>query len=184
MANPLQPNRTPEFLALRSTQEFWDANPCGSHAKFHKQKKQRYAMEPWLPAVLQHIATSYRSLLEVGCGQGIDSTLFCAGMAPGSRYIGIDYSPNSVEVARHNAQLLKDKLAVVPEYQVGNAEAIDFPDDMFAAVYSMGVLRHTANEAKAIEEIRRVLEPGGKAYICLYRKFAPKVAAAKLLRLI
>jgi SAM-dependent methyltransferase len=169
---------------LRTTREFWDANPCGIHGEYEEQKRQRYAMEPWLPACLHRIVQRHNEILEVGCGQGIDSTLLCAAMPPTGRYVGIDYSEKSVEIARHNAATLSASLAVKPTYRVGNAEAVDFRDDEFAAVYSMGVLHHTANERRAIAEIRRVLKPGGVCHVFLYRKPAPKVGVAKFLRAI
>lgn len=167
---------------LTSTREFWDANPCGVHQDYLAQRDQRYAMEPWLPQVLASIAKTHSSILEVGCGQGIDSTELCSAMSPGGRYQGIDYSPASVAVASRNAQSLAEKLAVRPDYQVGNAEALEFPDGSFGAVYSMGVLHHTADEDRAIKEIHRVLETGGAAYIFLYRRGALKVAVAQWLR--
>jgi hypothetical protein len=46
----------------------------------------------------------------------------------------------------------------------------------------MGVLHRTADTPKSIEEVRRVLQAGGTAYIFLYRKPAPKVLVAKILR--
>jgi SAM-dependent methyltransferase len=167
--------------SLRSTRAFWDANPCGVHAAYEIQRAQRYAMEPWVPHLLERIVKRHRSLLEVGCGQGVDSIELCTARGL-THYVGIDYSPQSVQKAIENANSLRDQLNIIPEYQVGNAEALDFPDAVFDAVYSMGVLHHTADEAAAIREVHRVLKPGGVAYVCLYRKFAPKVAVAKGMR--
>lgn len=169
---------------LASTREFWDANPCGVHDGFETQRMQRYAMEPWLPKLLKHMAARHGSFLEVGCGQGVDSIEICSNMAPGGRYSGIDYSPNSVAMAAANVASQSGNLAVKPTHALGNAEALDFRDASFEAVYSMGVIHHTAHPDKAIAEVHRVLQPGGKAYICLYRKPSLKVAAAKLLRAI
>lgn len=171
-----------EQAPLESTRAFWDANPCGVHGDYTLQREQRYAMEPWLPGLLERIAARHVSLFEVGCGQGVDSIQLCTIMRPGGRYAGIDYSPLSIERAKANARLLDSSLRVKPEYKVGNAEALEFSDSSFEAVYSMGVLHHTADEAAAVREILRVLKPGGKAYVCLYRRPAPKVAVAKLLR--
>ena len=168
--------------SLATTRAFWDANPCGVHADYVKQKNQRYAMEPWIPAILHRLGSAHASVLEVGCGQGIDSTLICSALRPGGRYVGIDYSSHSVEVACRNAAGIADQLAVTPEYRVGNAEALEFDDGSFDAVYSLGVIHHTANEKQAIDEVHRVLAAGGTAYIFLYRKYAPKVTVAMLLR--
>jgi len=170
--------------SLATTRSFWDANPCGIHAPYEEQRRRRYAVEPWIPALLQRIASRHSSILEVGCGQGVDSIELCTSLRQGSSYVGIDYSPRSLAVAIANAKLLDPRLAVRPKYQVGNAEALEFDAATFDAVYSLGVLHHTVDERAATREIHRVLAPGGKAYICLYRKPAPKVAVAKLLRAI
>jgi SAM-dependent methyltransferase len=134
--------------------------------------------------LLRRIASRHASILEVGCGQGVDSIELCTILPQGARYAGIDCSACSLAVALANAKLMDLRLAVRPEYYIGNAEALDFDAATFDAVYSMGVLHHTPDERAAIREIHRVLTPGGKAYICLYRKPAPKVAVAKLLRAI
>src|SRR4051812_18909880 len=99
---------------LQTTREFWDANPCGVHSHYEQQKHQRYVMEPWLPGAVIKIAQREKSILEVGCGQGIDSTLLCANMAPDGEYVGIDYSPNSVAAAQANATALTERLVVKP----------------------------------------------------------------------
>ncbi|MBI3506685.1 MAG: class I SAM-dependent methyltransferase [Proteobacteria bacterium] len=167
---------------LLTTREFWDANPCGVHDFYEAQVRQRYAMEPWLPAILERIAKAHGSILEIGCGQGIDSTLLCRNMAADGRYCGIDFSPKSVAIAQRNAATLGSALIVRPDYRVGNAEALEFPDASFDAVYSMGVIHHTADDLKAYSEVRRVLRPGGKAYLLLYRRPSLKVGVAQALR--
>jgi SAM-dependent methyltransferase len=167
---------------MNATRAFWDANPCGAHGSYQQQREQRYAMEPWVPGKLSQIARRHASILEIGCGQGVDATLLCEAMAPGGRYVGIDYSPGSVAVAEANARARTAELSVTPAFQVGNAEALSFNDGEFDAVYSMGVLHHTADERRAVGEALRVLKPGGAAYIALYRKWSPKVGVARALR--
>ncbi len=172
----------PEML---TTRRFWNANPCGARGSYEDLKAQRYAMEPWVPQELRAIAaTRPRALLEVGCGQGVDSIELCSLLPAESSYVGIDYSENSGAAARANAAACRDKLAVTPSYQVGNAEALHFEDAQFDAVYSMGVLHHTHDERRAIAEVRRVLHPQGTAYIALYRKPSIKVGIAQGLRLL
>lgn len=168
---------------LQSTRAFWDSNPCGASGDFGAQRTQRYMMEPWLPGQIKKIA-AHRTILEVGCGQGVDSILLCSTMSKDGRYVGIDYSPESIKAASANAASKAGDLAVTPEYRLGNAEALDFADRSIDAVYSMGVIHHTARPPKAIAEIHRVLGDGGTAYIALYRRPSLKVGVAKALRAI
>lgn len=171
-------------VLLQSTREFWNANPCGVEGDFAAVRAQRYAMEPWIPSLLREITCTHRSIVEVGCGQGVDSIEICQTLPKDGEYVGVDYSERSVKIATENALYLAPTLKVQPEYKVANAEALDFSDRRFDAAYSMGVLHHTADEHGAIREIHRILRPGGTAYICLYRKPSPKVAIARGLRLV
>ena len=52
----------------------------------------------------------------------------------------------------------------------GDAEALPFADEFFDIVYSNGVLHHTNDTEKAVDEVFRVLKPGGRAVIMLYCK--------------
>jgi SAM-dependent methyltransferase len=51
---------------------------------------------------------------------------------------------------------------------VADAELLPFDDDSFDLVYSWGVLHHSPDTRRAIDEAFRVLRPGGKAKIMIY----------------
>jgi ubiquinone/menaquinone biosynthesis C-methylase UbiE len=102
-------------------------------------------------------------LLEVGCGLGLE----LAKLAQlGFHVTGVDLAPKAVELC--NQYLKRKKLS--GEAIVQNAEQLDFPDETFDAVYSSGVLQHTPNIQKAIDEIWRTLKPGSKILIILYHR--------------
>jgi SAM-dependent methyltransferase len=52
--------------------------------------------------------------------------------------------------------------------QQGSALEIPWIDASFDYVYSIGCLHHTGNLAKSIQEVERVLAPGGRAVVMLY----------------
>jgi ubiquinone/menaquinone biosynthesis C-methylase UbiE len=145
--------------------------------------RYRYRKEPWLPPVLEIIASQEGALLEVGCGQGTDGVYICSRKKNGS-YTGVDLSGQSIENAKTAARHFTGRLGIVPLYQTGNAESLEFADESFDAVFSCGVLHHSPDPMKAIAEIRRVLKKGGTGYIYLYRSASPKVLTARVLRLI
>jgi ubiquinone/menaquinone biosynthesis C-methylase UbiE len=56
------------------------------------------------------------------------------------------------------------------ELQIAVAENPPFDDDLFDAVYSWGVLHHSPDTQKAVNEVYRILKPGGLAKIMIYNK--------------
>ena len=71
-----------------------------------------------------------------------------------------DLSPGMLEAA----QKVTDDIHATFDYQVADAQEIPFEDDTFDAVVANHMLYHVPDELKAVEEIRRVLKPGGRLY--------------------
>lgn len=169
--------------ALDSTRTFWNVNPCDGQSDIERRMRYRYRKEPWLPPLLEAIACKHEAILEVGCGQGTDGIYICLHKKNGS-YTGIDLSDKSIENAQAAAGQCAAQLGVAPLYKTGNAEYLEFPDHSFDAIYSCGVLHHTPDTHKAIQEVHRVLKQGGVGYVYLYRTASVKVFVAHLLRAI
>lgn len=51
-----------------------------------------------------------------------------------------------------------------------DAEQMLFPDNCFDLVWSWGVIHHSANTRRVLEEIHRVLKPGGEATVMVYHR--------------
>ena len=100
-------------------------------------------------------------MLEVGCGLGSD-LLHAAKL--GADVVGFDLSRRSVGLARKHFALS----GVDGQFVNGDAEGLPFADDSFDVVYSFGVLHHTPDTQRAIDECLRVLKPGGKMVLMLY----------------
>ena len=107
------------------------------------------------------------SCLELGAGRGFLSYAVYEHSRP-RRLVVTDYDPAQVEEAR---RLFAMKLGTIPaniEFRGADALALPFEDEAFDAVFALMVLHHTEkkdwhfrNIPKALEEIRRVLRPGG-----------------------
>jgi O-methyltransferase StaMB len=106
-------------------------------------------------------------VLEVGAGRGSLSYLIYQQYKTG-RMVVTDYDLSQVEVAKAH---FGTKLGTVPsgvEFRTADALNLPFEDESFDAVFAINMLHHvghgsglTEAEAKAIGEIRRVLNPGG-----------------------
>ncbi len=99
------------------------------------------------------------AVLDIGCGAGVDSLVAAHLAGPRGRVIGLDVTAEMIVKANSNRELLG--FANV-EFQVGEGEALPFPDNNFDVVISNGVLNLTVDKGKALGEAYRVLKPGGR----------------------
>jgi SAM-dependent methyltransferase len=159
---------------------FWDLRPCDGHDCFAERASFRYGKEPWLRLAFEEVAR-HSCILEIGCGQGTDAIEICRRMKGGGRYVGVDQSTMSIASARRSLAE-SEPIGVSPQFQAGDATKLAFAEATFDAIYSMGVLHHVDDTRAAIAEIRRVLRPGGRAYVALYNRNSVKLAAALALR--
>jgi SAM-dependent methyltransferase len=101
-------------------------------------------------------------VLEVGSGPGRLAARL-AELAPGVQVTGVDISPEMVE--RASSLAANSGVADRVEYRVGDVASLPFADASFDAVVSTFSLHHWQSPAKGLEEIYRVLRPGGVARI-------------------
>lgn len=97
------------------------------------------------------------NLLDCGSGPGSITIGLAKRVAPGQT-IGIDINPGELEFAlKHFAD------QVSPPIQFERASIYDLPfdDHAFDAVFSHAVLEHLSQPLKALQEMNRVLKPGG-----------------------
>jgi ubiquinone/menaquinone biosynthesis C-methylase UbiE len=156
------------------TQKQWNANPCGadsaatlepgSAAFFERVELERYSSyAPWLKQAVDFGGFRGRRVLEIGPGLGTDHVQFARA---GARMIALDLTIAHLQLTRRHCELE----GVAPRLVRADAEALPFADDSLDGVYCFGVLHHTPDTHGAIEEIRRVLRPGGVAIVSLYHR--------------
>jgi arsenite methyltransferase len=102
------------------------------------------------------------SVLDVGCGGGVDSFVAAMMVGPGGKVIGIDLVPEMVARAREN--LRKTSLRNV-SFQESSPEKMPFPDESFDVVISNGAFNLVIDKGKALKEVFRVLKPSGRLMI-------------------
>ena len=116
-------------------------------------------------------------VLDYGCGTG-DSLKKVIEFKP-KKIIGIDISEVSIQKAKN----FINKSSTSIELMVDNCEKTKFKDQTFDIIYGTGILHHL-NIKNCLEEINRILKPGGKflfieplgtnPLINFYRKLTPK----------
>ncbi len=105
-------------------------------------------------------------LLDIGCNWGRWSI---AAARKGFKPVGIDPSLDAVLAARRVSRQLKADTTFV----VGDARFLPFADDAFDTVFSYGVFQHFSKENVRIslDEVVRVLKPGGKTLVQMPNKY-------------
>jgi SAM-dependent methyltransferase len=104
--------------------------------------------------------------LDLGCGSG--SFLASTG-ANGRRWVGVDIAMRWLIVARK--RLDEDGLNGTM-LVCGESERLPFEDGRFAAVVSGDVIEHVRDQAATIEEMYRVLAPGGRAMFATPNRYS------------
>ena len=84
------------------------------------------------------------------------------------RITGLDISKTFVEIATENARRASLKI----DFQQGNASAMPFPKDTFDFIVCRAAFKNFSQPAAAMNEMYRVLRPGGRALIIDLRKDA------------
>ncbi|MGB9911327.1 MAG: class I SAM-dependent methyltransferase [Microgenomates group bacterium] len=103
-------------------------------------------------------------ILEIGSGLGLLGQEIKKRIGTKTFYVGIDLAFNPLEKS-------KDR-EILPVQ--GNAIKLPFTDEAFDVVISTDVLEHIPNAEEVIKEIRRVLKPGGKAFIVIADPSEPR----------
>jgi len=99
------------------------------------------------------------TVIDIGCGAGMDLLLAARAVGPTGRAIGVDMTEAMADRARAGASTLG--LAHV-EVRIGDALDLPIESDSVDAVLSNGVLNLTPDKERAFAEVFRVLKPGGE----------------------
>jgi len=163
--------------------DYWDRQPCnikhsqrelGTPEYFEEVTARRYKVEPHILDFAQFHRWQGKRVLEIGCGIGTDAEQF---VRHGAEYVGIDISDSSLNICRDrfntlglrgeflNINLL-DPADTIPAQHLG----------MFDLVYSYGVIHHSPDIAQHIQEIHKLVTPGGEFRFMVYAKNSWKYA--------
>lgn len=115
----------------------------------------------WKRRLIREAALDHRQrVIDLACGTG-DIALEAA--AAGARVTGLDVTPRMVELARAKARRARHEgMWPIPTFVIGDMTALPFPDDSADVVTTGYGLRNVPVLEEALDEITRVLRPGGR----------------------
>jgi SAM-dependent methyltransferase len=164
--------------------EYWDRHihdleitrhPVGSRGFFDDLDQYHFEKLHHLLRLVDFDGYRGRSVLEVGCGAGVDLARFAKG---GAEVTGVDLAPSAIELARANFS----QQGLRGRFEVADGEHLPFHDNCFDLVYAHGVVQYAANPRQLVEECRRVVKPGGEAVFQVYNRVSWLNGLSKLMK--
>jgi arsenite methyltransferase len=101
------------------------------------------------------------TVLDLGCGAGLDSLIAARRTGPSGTVVGVDFSSTMLDRARCAARDAGIHNAVFCQ---AAAEALPLPDDSIAVALVNGIFNLNPARDAIFRELARVVEPGGRVY--------------------
>ena len=144
--------------------------------RIHRRKNSLHQKEdePLLSKFIDYKNLKGKTVLDIGFGIGwLTNEL----QKKAKKVYGIELSKTSLKLSNYRFRNCKNV-----SLKIASAEKIPFKDNFFDFITSYGVLHHAENDDNCFNEIHRVLKPGRKCFLMLYRKGGPKYWWSKLFR--
>lgn len=109
-------------------------------------------------------------ILDIGCGNGRNLIPFAKA---GFDCHGVDFSRKMIELANESFE----RKGLAATFRTASATKLPYPTGSFDYCLSLAVLHHIENEKdrlKALSEMKRILRPGGKAFITVWNRLQPR----------
>jgi ubiquinone biosynthesis O-methyltransferase len=162
-----------EFEAYRSRHPYWlpvawaGKPPAQGNVSIYDKYAEHWwdGSQRWLRALQNLVPARFdffdrvmtwpgQTVLDVGCGGGFMSEELASR---GAKVIGVDVSGGAIAIARRHAA----ERALPIRYLVASGEDLPLPSRSVDCVVCVDVLEHVRNLDRVLDEIRRVLRPGG-----------------------
>src|SRR5215510_12278005 len=140
---------------LLDVHDFWNADTWTTRFSqkgqdqsefFDRFRKYKYETEWHIPNLVPFADARGKRVLEIGCGHGVDGVNLALN---GGQYTGVDLTEEAVASTAEHFR----RCGLAGEFRLENAEHLSFPDGSFDIVYSHGVLHHTPDPVRAVDEV-------------------------------
>lgn len=164
---------------INLVKKYWNDRPCnirhsskkiGTKEYFDEVETKKYFVEPHIPYFADFAKWSGKKVLEIGCGLGTDSINFVRN---GAILTVVELSEESLKICKERFKVY----GLDATFLVGSVETLGniIGDQHFDLIYSFGVIHHTPNPPKAIEQISKFMNKDTELRIMLYSKISYKL---------
>ncbi len=163
----------PPKPTLEEIRRFWNKNPIyfgearadlGTRDFFEEHAAMTFhEFSGEIPSIYSRGVRAGTRVLDIGCGIGFWVDHF---NRLGAHVTACDVAESAVELTRLRCRLF----GLHADVRLGNAEELPYPDECFDHVNCQGVIHHTPDTIRCIQEMHRVLKPNGTACFSVYFK--------------
>lgn len=104
--------------------------------------------------ILKNLSKSDINILDIGCGEGILLQKICK-LAPQSNIRGIDYMKENISICKNHGLPAEE----------GDIYNLSVESGTIDVVFLIEVIEHLVDHEKALNEVIRILKPGGKLVV-------------------
>jgi ubiquinone/menaquinone biosynthesis C-methylase UbiE len=155
-------------------QEQWQLR--GNAAELYERYVVPYILGPWTPGLVE-LASIQRGerVLDLACGTGVVARLAAPKVGSTGQVTGLDLNAGMLAVAR----ALPPPSGASITWVEGSAIAMDLPDASFDVILSQQGFQFFPDKPAALREMRRVLMPGGRVVLSVWKTAGPYTIAVE-----
>ena len=170
-----------EDTPIAAVRAYWNSRPCnirhstkpvGTREYYDEVEARKYFVEPHIPRFAEFDRWNGKKVLEIGCGIGTDTINFARA---GAQVTAVDLTEQSLEVARQRAKVfgLEHQIRFIQADAETLSETV--PVEPYDLIYSFGVIHHTPDPNRVLDEIRKYVTPESTVKIMVYNRWSWKV---------
>jgi ubiquinone/menaquinone biosynthesis C-methylase UbiE len=150
-------------LSAVNTREQWQLTRDA--AELYERYPARYILGPWAPLLVDAARLEAgERVLDVACGTGVVTRAAAERVGPTGRIVGVDLNPGMIAVARS----LPAPIGASIEWLERSALDLRLEDASFDVVLCQQGLQFFPDKAVALQEMRRVLDRGGRLALSVW----------------
>jgi len=165
-------------MNIIKVKEYWNKRPCnikhsnkpiGSKEYFDDVEEKKYFVEPHIKEFVDFIKWNNKKVLEIGCGIGTDSISF---LKNGAKLTIVELSDVSLNITKDRLKVFNYSADI---YNI-NAEELSkhIKVKPYDLVYSFGVIHHSPNPEKILEEMSLYMGKDTIGKVMVYAKYSWK----------